>query len=164
MSHSKLCSFFQYGPFGDYLVDSLSFGHGGHHGGDPGASGYAPPPSGYAPPPSGYAPPPAPSYRPPDHGTADEVAGPQRPKRFPDLPIFRKREGLSKESSGKGASSSSGYWSGLPSDFLSSDSSSLQSNFPISSLFFDRRWIIIITFYIEKWYKNYPVLVLKSEE
>ena len=44
MSHSKLCSFFQYGPFGDYLVDSLSFGHGGHHGGDPGASGYAPPP------------------------------------------------------------------------------------------------------------------------
>jgi hypothetical protein len=122
---------FQYGPFGEYLVESLSYGH--HAGG--GEQGYAAPP----PPPSGYGAPPEHHHSGPEPSSSYESAagGPQRPKRFPDLPIFRKREGLSKENA-KGASSS-GYWSGLPADFFTSDAASLQSNFPISSLFFDRR-------------------------
>jgi hypothetical protein len=122
---------FQYGPFGDYLVESLSYGHhGGHHGG-----GDAVPAAGYGPPP--------PSYRPPNQGAelsaSYEAAAGGRPKRFPDL---RKREGLPKEAAAGGGSV--GYWSGSPNDFHLADPPSHPSNFPLSSLFFDRRWGVII--------------------
>jgi hypothetical protein len=128
-----LISHFQYGPFGDYLVESLSYGHHGGHHGDSNA-GYGPPP-----PPSGYGPPSPPSagYGAAEVPTYEAAPGGGRPKRYPDLPPnFRKRDGLSKATA---QSSSIGYWDGSPNDFRSADPPSHPSNFPLSSLFFDRR-------------------------